>query len=25
VVDPAMSPDDLEDVRVIVGWAGKGS
>jgi rod shape-determining protein MreC len=25
VVDPAMSPDDLEDVRVIVGWTGKGS
>ena len=25
VVDPAMNPDDLEDVRVIVGWAGKGS
>ena len=25
VVDPAMSPDDLEDVRVIVGWPGKGS
>lgn len=25
VVDPAMTPDDLEDVRVIVGWAGKGS
>jgi rod shape-determining protein MreC len=23
VVDPAMNPDDLEDVRVIVGWAGK--
>ncbi|CAA9486549.1 MAG: Rod shape-determining protein MreC [uncultured Rubrobacteraceae bacterium] len=25
VVDPAMNPDDLEDVRVITGWAGKGS
>jgi len=25
VVDPAMNSDDLEDVRVIVGWAGKGS
>ena len=24
VVDPAMNPDDLEDVRVIVGWAGQG-
>jgi hypothetical protein len=24
VVDPAMSPDDLEDVRVIVGWTGRG-
>ena len=25
VVDPAMNPDDLEDVRVIVDWAGRGS
>jgi rod shape-determining protein MreC len=25
VVDPAMNPDDLENVRVIVGWAGQGS
>ena len=25
VVDPAMNPDDLEDVRVITGWAGKGA
>lgn len=23
VVDPAMNPDELEDVRVIVGWAGQ--
>lgn len=23
VVDPAMNSDDLEDVRVIVGWAGQ--
>ena len=25
VVDPAMNPDDLEEVRVIVGWAGQES
>ena len=25
VVDPAMNPDDLEDVRVITGWTGKGA
>ncbi len=25
VVDPAMNPDDLEDVRVIVDWTGKGA
>ncbi len=25
VVDPAMNPDDLEDVRVIVNWVGKDS
>lgn len=25
VVDPAMNPDDLEEVRVIVGWAGRGT
>lgn len=24
VVDPAVNPDELEDVRVIVGWAGQG-
>ena len=23
VVDPAMNPDDLEDVRVITGWTGQ--
>jgi rod shape-determining protein MreC len=23
VVDPAMNANDLEDVRVIVGWAGQ--
>jgi rod shape-determining protein MreC len=24
VVDPAVNPDDLEEVRVIVDWAGRG-
>ena len=24
VVDPAVNPDELEDVRVIVGWDGQG-
>jgi rod shape-determining protein MreC len=24
VVDPAVTPDDLEEVRVIVDWAGRG-
>lgn len=25
VVDPAVNPDDLEEVRVIVDWAGRGA
>ena len=25
VVDAAMNPDDLEEVRVIVGWTGRGT